>query len=341
MDFVHYFSPVDRVGGKGRVNPKLLLGLVGITASLSNLPTSRLSRGEDALPPLACVCARHKPHATGERELAGAGGRLLPRAPVDGGRRGAGAGCGGAQAQARRGGHRQQRHAQRRAARAARGDQGGPVQEQRPVRWKGGQGASLPPRPPVQRAGGVMNPVSTLSGSSFSSAAERDAGFVHLEQPLQRVPPKVGVPPGLVLDDMGVAGGEPKRDVKVSEAGRHRAAHAAARLVELLVLRPLLVAREDGLLEVAGRGRRVAQRQRHALDGHRVSRGHATGSAAAQVLLEEDGLGAARLEHADEALLEVARLHRHLVERVNVRRDVLHRLDDAVAHANGRALLET
>eukprot|EP00962_Isochrysis_galbana_P039950 scaffold14424_cov105-Isochrysis_galbana.AAC.1 len=24
MDFVHYFSPVDRVGGKGRVNPKLL-----------------------------------------------------------------------------------------------------------------------------------------------------------------------------------------------------------------------------------------------------------------------------------------------------------------------------
>jgi len=46
MDFVHYFSPFDRVGGKGRVNPKLLFR-VGNTASLSNLPSSRLSRGED------------------------------------------------------------------------------------------------------------------------------------------------------------------------------------------------------------------------------------------------------------------------------------------------------
>eukprot|EP00962_Isochrysis_galbana_P044053 scaffold16962_cov90-Isochrysis_galbana.AAC.1 len=57
MDFVHYLSPFDRVGGKGRVNPKLLLGLatgwkldveVLPPAALSNpnLPTSRLSRGE-------------------------------------------------------------------------------------------------------------------------------------------------------------------------------------------------------------------------------------------------------------------------------------------------------
>ena len=45
MDFVHYFSTVDWVGGKGRVNPKLLFR-VGKTASLSNLPTSRLSRRE-------------------------------------------------------------------------------------------------------------------------------------------------------------------------------------------------------------------------------------------------------------------------------------------------------
>eukprot|EP00962_Isochrysis_galbana_P024942 scaffold7685_cov103-Isochrysis_galbana.AAC.3 len=29
MDFVHYLSPFDRVGGKGRVNPNLLLGLEG------------------------------------------------------------------------------------------------------------------------------------------------------------------------------------------------------------------------------------------------------------------------------------------------------------------------
>eukprot|EP00962_Isochrysis_galbana_P023081 scaffold6934_cov121-Isochrysis_galbana.AAC.1 len=46
MDFVHYLSPFDRVGGKGRVNPNFLLGLEVLrTASLSKLPISRLSLG--------------------------------------------------------------------------------------------------------------------------------------------------------------------------------------------------------------------------------------------------------------------------------------------------------
>eukprot|EP00962_Isochrysis_galbana_P025323 scaffold7782_cov113-Isochrysis_galbana.AAC.3 len=45
MDFVHYLSPFDRVGGKGRVNPKLLLGLEVLPPSLSKTfqPGSNLS----------------------------------------------------------------------------------------------------------------------------------------------------------------------------------------------------------------------------------------------------------------------------------------------------------
>eukprot|EP00962_Isochrysis_galbana_P043006 scaffold16232_cov126-Isochrysis_galbana.AAC.2 len=66
MDFVHYFSPFDRVGGKGRIHPKLLFR-VGNTASLSILPTSRLSRGEGCPP--SGLCPRTSPQYTRTGDL--------------------------------------------------------------------------------------------------------------------------------------------------------------------------------------------------------------------------------------------------------------------------------
>eukprot|EP00962_Isochrysis_galbana_P039895 scaffold14375_cov133-Isochrysis_galbana.AAC.10 len=46
MDFVHYFSPFNRVGGKGRVNPKLLLGLEGKKPILAFLATGQHGAAE-------------------------------------------------------------------------------------------------------------------------------------------------------------------------------------------------------------------------------------------------------------------------------------------------------
>eukprot|EP00962_Isochrysis_galbana_P000473 scaffold141_cov123-Isochrysis_galbana.AAC.9 len=50
MDFVHYFSPFDRVGGKGRVNPKLLLGLEVLPPSLTFQPLGTPTQREDGGP---------------------------------------------------------------------------------------------------------------------------------------------------------------------------------------------------------------------------------------------------------------------------------------------------